>query len=221
MKAFSGDEPQNPYDTRYAGADYYWGLEPSGLCRHIVDMAPPSGSVRLLDIGCGEGRDSVTFARGGYVVSAFDRSSQGIEKAASLAHEAGVDLDLFTADLLSWRPTTEYDVIFSCGVLQYLPLELREEVLSSYRKATVPGGLNAHTVLLEKPFIAPAPDAEKSAHLWTSGELLHYYRDWHIDFFEEVVIDCNSSGVPHQHALDRMVARKPSSEQESRPGSPR
>lgn len=84
-------------------------------------------------------------------------------------------------------------------------------MLARYREAATPGGLNAHTVLVMNPFVAPAPDAEPSAYLWTSGELLTQYRDWHIDFFEEAVIDCDSSGVPHQHAVDRMVARRPSS----------
>ena len=210
MTASAGDEMQNPYDTRYARAGHYWGLEPSGLCRRILDMPPPAGPVRLLDIGCGEGRDPLAFAHRGYAVSAFDLSAQGIEKASARAREEGVDLDLFVADLLTWRPKSEYGVIFSSGVLHYLPPGLREEALSSYRDATAPGGLNAHTVLVEKPFVAPAPDAEDPAHLWTTGELLGYYRDWHIDFFEEAVVDCDSSGVPHRHALNRMVARKPS-----------
>jgi tellurite methyltransferase len=199
----------NPYDTRYARADFYWGLEPSSLCRRLVDLAPATGSARLLDVGCGEGRDAVAFARVGYVVSAFDSSPAGVEKAGRLAREAGVVLDLFTADLLTWRPEARYDVVFSCGVLHYLPPNLRNEVLANYREATAPGGLNAHTVLVAKPFIAPAPDAEPTAHLWTSGELLMQYRDWHIDFFEEAVFDCDSSGVPHRHAVNRMVARRP------------
>jgi tellurite methyltransferase len=201
----------NPYDTRYAGADYYWGLEPSSLCRRLLDSAPPAGSARLLDVGCGEGRDAVAFARAGYAVSAFDPSPQGVEKAHRLARESGVDLDLFIADLLTWRPEAHYDVIFSSGVLHYVPPDLRDEVLAAYREATAPGGLNAHTVLVAKPFIAPAPDAQPSAHLWRSGELLAQYGDWHVDFFEEAVIDCQSSGVPHQHAVNRIVARRPSS----------
>jgi tellurite methyltransferase len=201
----------NPYDTRYAGVDYYWGLEPSSLCRRLLDQGPPVGRPRLLEVGCGEGRDAVAFARAGYAVSAFDRSPVGVEKAALLASEADVELELFTADLLTWRPETPYDVVFSTGVLHYLPSESRDEVLAAYREATQPGGLNAHTVLVAKPFIAPAPDAEPTAHLWRSGELLAQYGDWHIDFFEEAVFDCDSSGVPHRHAVNRMVARRPSS----------
>jgi tellurite methyltransferase len=201
----------NPYDTRYAGADYYWGLEPSSLCRRLLGLGPAADGARLLEIGCGEGRDAVAFARAGYAVSAFDRSAQGVAKAQRRAREADVAAELFTADLLVWRPEVSYDVVFSSGVLHYLPPDVREEALAAYQAATVPGGLNAHTVLVAKRFIAPAPDAEPTAHLWLSGEILDHYGDWHVDFFEEAVLDCDSSGVPHQHAVNRLVARKPSS----------
>ena len=73
------------------------------------------------------------------------------------------------------------------------------------------GGVNAFSVFVAKPFVAQAPDAEPTAHPWISGELLTHYRDWHIDYFLEEVVDCTSSGVPHQHAVNRMVARRPSS----------
>ena len=201
----------NPYDIRYAGPDYYWGMRPSALCPRVLELAPTEGSPRLLDIGCGEGRDAVFFARSGYAVSAFDSSPQGVEKAARLAHEAGVDLDVFTADVLTFRPDPGFAVLFSTGVLHYLPPELRGELLAACREATVPGGVNAFSVFVAKPFVAQAPDAEPTAHPWISGELLTHYRDWHIDYFLEEVVDCTSSGVPHQHAVNRMVARRPSS----------
>jgi tellurite methyltransferase len=200
----------NPYDIRYAGADYYWGTQPSALCPRVLELAPPERSPRLLDIGCGEGPDAVFFARSGYSVSAFDSSPQGVEKAARRAREAGVQLDVFTADLLTYRPDPGFDVLFSTGVLHYVPPEMRGELFAAYREGTVPGGVNAFSVFVEKPFVAAAPDAEPTAHPWVSGELLTHYRDWHIDYFFEEVVDCTSSGVPHQHAVNRMVARRPS-----------
>ncbi len=56
--------------------------------------------------------------------------------------------------------------------------------------------------------IGKAPDAEKTVHSWISGELLTYLHDWKIEFCTEDIIDCMSSGVPHQHAVNRIVARK-------------
>lgn len=41
-----------------------------------------------------------------------------------------------------------------------------------------------------------------------SGELFALYGDWRFEHMEEKIFDCNSSGVPHQHCMDVMVARK-------------
>ena len=41
-------------------------------------MKPPEQPLKLLDIGCGEGRNAVFFARNGYNVTAFDISEKGI-----------------------------------------------------------------------------------------------------------------------------------------------
>ena len=55
---------------------------------------------------------------------------------------------------------------------------------------------------------SPAPDSEPTAHSYRSGELLTYYWDWEILYFLEEIFDCTSSGVPHRHAVNRIVARQ-------------
>jgi len=169
---------------------------------------PPDDQVTLLDVGCGEGRDAVFFAGKGYAVTAFDMSPVGVEKAKRLADKAKVSLNVFVADINEFRLTASYDIIFSTGVLQYIPEHLRPEVLGNYRQFTSPEGLNALSVFVKKPFIAPAPDAEITSHKWISGELLTYYHDWKIEFTTEEVFDCTSGGKPHRHAISRVIARK-------------
>ena len=198
----------NPYDERYQRPGYYWGQNPSPMCYRILQMLPPDRPLKLLDIGCGEGRNAVFFARNGYHVTAFDTSPQGVEKTRQLADAAGVSVETFVADLNDFRLTVPFDVLFSTGVLQYIPPERRFDLLANYRQWTNPGGLNAFSVFVRKPFIGHAPDAEKTAYSWISGELLTYYHDWRIEFCTEEIFDCLSSGVPHQHAVNRIIARK-------------
>lgn len=198
----------NPYDERYSAPGCCWGTKPSAVCLRVLELLPPDRPLRLLDVGCGEGRNAVFFARNGYRVTAFDSSPVGVEKTQRMVGEAGVPIEVFVADVNAFRPTGSFDVIFSTGVLHYVPPELRAEVLAGYREATSPGGLDALSVFVAKPFIAPAPDAEPTAHLWRSGELLGHYADWLIEYSVEEVFDCDSSGVPHQHCVDRVIARR-------------
>jgi len=198
----------NPYDERYARPGYYWGKLPSQACYRVLQLLPPARPLRLLDIGCGEGRNAVFFARNGYHVTAFDTSGKGVDKVKQLAAGAGVSVEAFVANVNEFRLTESFDVLFSTGVLQYVPPERRQELFANYREHTCPGGLNAFSVFVKKPFIARAPDGEKTAHRWISGELLTYYHGWRIEHCTEEVFDCMSSGVPHQHAVNRVIARK-------------
>jgi tellurite methyltransferase len=199
------------YEKRYDQEEYYWGTKPSSICSRVSEMLA-NKPLKVLDIGCGEGRDVVSLARKGHRVAAFDTSPKGIEKALRLAERAGVTIRAFTADINTFRLTEEFDVILSTGVFQYIPQDLRMEIIGNYRKFTTPGGLNAFAVFVDKPFIPRAPDAETTAHRWISGELLNYYWDWRIEYCGEDIFDCMSSGVPHQHAVSRIIARKHASE---------
>lgn len=198
----------NFYNKRYDQEDYYWGVTPSDTCFRILDLVPPDHAMTLLDIGCGEGRNAVFFASRGFAVTAFDTSSVGVEKAKRLADKAEVHLEVFVADINDFRLSETFDVIFSTGVLQYIPMEMRPEILGNYRQFTSLNGINALSVFVKKPFIASAPDAESVSYSWISGELLNHYQDWRIEFTTEDIFDCMSSGVPHQHAISRVIARK-------------
>lgn len=195
------------YQERYQGDAYYWGLEPSPMCYEVMRLRPPIRPLRLLDVGCGEGKDAVFFARNGYRVTAFDVAQAGVDKARRLADSLGVPLHAFQANLLDFRLESEFDVIFSSGVLHYLPPEQRGEILGSYQAHTALGGLHALNCFVAKPFL-PAPPDERPCHPWRSGELFGLYGDWRFHRAEEVIFDCNSNTVPHRHCMDILIAEK-------------
>ena len=199
---------ENPYDYRYDQEEYYWGLRPSSMCLRLLQLVPTEKPLRLLDIGCGEGRNAVFFARNGYEVTAFDLSPKGVEKTKALAAKVGVTVTVFEADLLKYRLREPFDILFSTGVFHYIPESLRTEMMKNYMEYTAPSGINVFSVFVDKPFIPKAPDAESKANHWKSGELFTYYHEWQIEYCTEEIFDCNSSGVPHKHAVNRIIAKK-------------
>ncbi len=205
----SGRTAVSIYEDAYRiTKDYYWGTVPNAICYRVLETMPPDRRLRLLDIGCGEGRDSVFFARNGYDVTAFDISEAGVEKTRKLAVAAGVPLRVFRADIRDFRLEEPFDILFSSGVFNYIPPDLRQEILGNYREHTRPGGLHVFNAFVEKPFIGPPPEKEDNAHPWYSGELIRHYRDWQIHESNEIIFDCNSMGIPHQHAMVQMIAEK-------------
>lgn len=205
---------ENPYDQKYAGEGFYWGKKPSSMCDRVIEMIKPSADShprmlfirRLLDLGCGEGRDIVYFAQHGFEVVGLDLSLPGLEKARRYAEEVGARVETIHADVVDYKVEGTYDVIFSTGTLQYLPPEVRQQRFENYKACTSPEGINVLSVFVKKPFISPAPDGEATAHSYKSGELMSYYWDWEILYCAEDIFDCMSSGVPHKHAISRIVA---------------
>jgi len=204
----SHDKPITIYDDEYKREDYYWGLEPSKTCYRVLEWMPPVKKLKLLDIGCGEGKDAVFFARNGYEVTAFDVTDGGIEKTKRLADRIGVPIHVFKADILDFRLDSEFDILYSSGVLHYMKPELRDEIFANYKRFTNPNGMHVFNAFVNKPFIAPPPEKEPYAYRWHSGELLSHYDDWLIRDSSEIVFDCNSSGIPHQHAMSVVAAQK-------------
>ncbi|NOR45653.1 MAG: methyltransferase domain-containing protein [Candidatus Delongbacteria bacterium] len=202
----------NQYDKKYATKKFYWGKEPTSLCYKTLEMFPPVKPIKLLDVGCGEGRNAVFFARNGYDVTAFDLASAGVEKTKQLAEEAGVSVNAFVADMNEYRLTENFDIIFSTGTLHYIPEEIRKELFQNYKEHTNENGLHVFSVFVKKPFIEPAPDSESTAKKWISGELMNYYHDWKIEHSIEEIFDCMSGGIPHKHVSNRIIARKFSGE---------
>lgn len=196
------------YEDAYSNTDeYYWGIAPSQMCLKVISLMPPDKHLKLLDIGCGEGKDAVFFARCGYEVSAFDVSAAGIEKVKRLAAKANVSVNAYTADILSYRLDNNYDILYSSGALHYIKPELCDEIIDNYQIHTNMKGLHAFNVFVEKPFIALPPEHEEHSCFWRSGQLLTYYADWFIEYFTESVFDCDSSGIPHRHAMNTLHAR--------------
>ncbi|MDD2621431.1 MAG: methyltransferase domain-containing protein, partial [Syntrophomonadaceae bacterium] len=203
-------EKASPYDDEYEKTQYYWGLKHSLLAEQVVKIMPVriDEGKRLLDIGSGEGRDSIYFAKCGFKVDSLELSVHGIEKIKQYCQSAECTVNTLNANMIGYEFTDLYDVIYSMGSLQFLPLEQRQKHFEKYKRQTCHGGLNAHLVFVEKPFIKIAPDWDRNEFYYLSGDLARYYYDWDIIQCEERIIDCNSADIPHQHAVNYIIARK-------------
>ena len=74
----------------------------------------------VLDLGCGQGRDALPFARAGHRVVAVDMAASGL---AQLAEDAGTeDLPIVCqqADLAGYRPDGWFDLILADRVLHMM-----------------------------------------------------------------------------------------------------
>ena len=96
----------------------------------------------VLDVGCGEGRNSVFMAKLGSRVDAFDISAAGIEKARQIAEMERVSIRFFVCDLADFVFEKPYDIILSHGVLHLPHKETRDSFIRRMQENTTPGGIH-------------------------------------------------------------------------------
>jgi SAM-dependent methyltransferase len=109
-----------------------------------VDMSPIRerfaallvAGARVLDAGCGSGRDAKAFAQDGFRVSAFDASPELASRAST---HCG-----FAVEVRSFRDVDEvnaYDGIWCCASLLHVAPEEMPGVVSRLWRALAPGGV--------------------------------------------------------------------------------
>lgn len=199
------------YDDLYRGDALYWGEEPNDLVRRAcAALTSETGRpARAIDLGCGEGRDLIYLARSGFDATGVDRSAPGLARAERWAEREGLAVRTVAADINSYVLDGLYDLVYASGTLTFLARALRAEFIQHCKDHTRPGGVHAFNAFVEKPYLAVPPDWGEDEEFFRSGEVLSLYWDWEIVEAGEVEFDCASGGVPHRHAMDTVIARRP------------
>jgi SAM-dependent methyltransferase len=129
------------WDSRYAGADLVWSVEPNVWVRELCSPLTPG---RALDVAAGEGRNALWLAEQGWTVTATDFSPVAVSRMGELADRrlATAGRDRFVAvvaDATALAPGTAYDLVLFSYL--HLPRVEWERALAAGVAATAPGGL--------------------------------------------------------------------------------
>lgn len=104
--------------------------------QHFLAALAP-GSQRILDLGCGPGRDLLYFKSRGHQPMGLDGCRQFVEMARSYAGCPVLHQDFRALDLSAHT----FDGIFANAALFHVPRQDLAEVLTTLQKALVPGGI--------------------------------------------------------------------------------
>ncbi|MCK8484971.1 class I SAM-dependent methyltransferase [Aliiroseovarius sp. S2029] len=87
-------------------------------------------TMRVLDVGCGQGRDALFIARQGHSVVGVDRSPHGIRDLEATAKREKLAITGVIADLATYDPDGAFDVVLIDRTLHMLARPVRRDVLS-------------------------------------------------------------------------------------------
>lgn len=170
-------QPQDYFNKKYQ-------LSPTHS--EILAAAPYLQGGRALDVGCGQGRNSLYLNQQGYQVDAWDVNPRGLQKLQEIITAEGIEhIDVQQRDLNADQSITgTYDFICCTVVMMFLEAKTVKPLIQQMQKATNINGYNLIVCAMNTDDIPAQPDFPFS---FKAGELSALYEGWNIVKYNENV----------------------------------
>lgn len=167
---------ENYYSEKY-------GLTPTHSdVVNAATLVPPG---KALDLGCGNGRNSLYLNQKGFDVTAWDKNPMSISNLNQIIAAEG--LKNITTDIVNLNALKfdgEYDFILSTVVMMFLERDTIPGLIENMQRCTKPRGYNLIVAAMDTedfPCNVGFPFA------FRAGELSNYYRGWELIKYNEDV----------------------------------
>lgn len=145
------DAQQKHWEQTFIEKPEMFGVEPSDSARKAAEIFKKEGKKEILELGCGQGRDTILFLQNGFQVYALDYSEKGLEAITGKAKELGLSQFITTKVHDARNPLpfddASFDACYShmlfCMALTTAELRFLSDEI---RRVLRPGGLNIYTV---------------------------------------------------------------------------
>jgi 2-polyprenyl-3-methyl-5-hydroxy-6-metoxy-1,4-benzoquinol methylase len=201
------DDAREFWDQRYRAPEYIFGTAPNRFLASQQSLFRPGQEV--LDVACGEGRNSVWLASLGCHVLGVDVSPLALEKAARLALERKVAVTWSEADIRNWQwEPARFDAIV-CIFIQFAEPGQRARVFDGLKATLKPGGMVVLQGYTPKQVEYKTGGPPQASHMYTATMLREAFAGFellHLREHEDVL----SEGTKHvgRSALIDLVARQ-------------
>lgn len=173
---------------------------------HAMQFVKPG---KTLDLGCGNGRNSLYLAANGFDVTAWDKNASGINNIETICQAEGLtNLQTAVVDLNALSFEGEYDFILSTVVLMFLEPQTIPGLIANMQRCTKSGGYNLIVAAMDT---ADFPCTVGFPFAFKENELRNYYAGWALEKYNEDVgelhrTDANGNRIKLRFAT--LLARK-------------
>jgi len=196
------------YDEGYKACPCFWGREPGSLVRSLIRRVGSIAGWRVLDVGCGEGKNADYLWRLGAEVVAVEGSALALENARIAFPKSGVQWRQADARTEKYSHC-EYDLVLAYGLLHCLADESEiKQVVSALRLATKPGGRHIVCAFNDRcQDLSAHPDFRPCLLPHTTYTSL--YSDWELEEISDTDLreQHPHNRIEHVHSMTRLIAR--------------
>lgn len=164
---------------------------------------------KTLDLGCGQGRNSLFLSGLGFALTSVDVNSNSIHFLQEVIREENItNIVASTYDINSADIKDNYDFIYSTVVFMFLNADRVPHIIQNMQEQTNVGGYN---LIVSAMDTEQYPCDQGFSFTFKEHELQNYYKDWEIITYNEEVgelhrLDANGNRVKLQFAT--MLAKK-------------
>ena len=199
------------YNKIYKKTKDVWGRNLNKLLQ-IVWKKVESGCV-FLDLGCGQGRDSLFMARKGFNVVAVDASTEGIDSLNLAAKKYNLDIRIACQDIKNFKIEKDnYTIINIFNTLHFLEKKDALKIIEKVKKNLKQGGFVAiNDFTTQDPLFEK--ERNKTKGFFQPQELSKLFSNFSIVLYRESsVADPGHSGFEqsHCHQIVELIAQKAS-----------
>jgi SAM-dependent methyltransferase len=165
------------WDARYAQGLVY-GTEPTSVARQLVPVLRAHKVRRLLEAGCGSGRDAVFYAREGFEVTGSDISAQALHRARQRAATEGLQASFLVDDLVETQfPAGTFDAAIAIHLVHLQPEDGRRAMVNQLWRLTRDAGLivMANYSTREAGFDTWQRHIEPNSRIDPKGKVIHFF----------------------------------------------
>ena len=203
------------FDDFYSRPNFYFSQGHSGgmeKCLQKYSILP----CLAVDIGAGEGRNTLYLASLGFNVTAIEPSTVGAEKIRQRAEEYNLPVNIVASDFLTASHDL-FDVGFVVALtsLEHMETDYLSKTIDEIKRVMKPGGYIYIIVFTEEDpgFKKDTSNASECAlfvkHYFRKNELRNYFSDFEILEYSEYVKEDTTHGPIHYHGKAKLFARKP------------
>jgi tellurite methyltransferase len=183
----------------YELEDHPWGTKPTHLIRQTKDILKPG---TVLDLGGGDGKNSLYLAREGFTVTNVDSHPKALRTFKKFARQEKLNVNTVESDLEKFHIDQNYDNIISTFLLHHLSRKNGARMINEMMRFTSDEGLNVIIAFTEN---GAYPRRFPENFYVQEKELLRIYNDWEILRYFKMM-----GGTIDREAQERVgiVARK-------------
>jgi len=168
---------KNRFNQKYKETPNVFGTQPMPVLKKALNYI---SNGTALDLGVGNGRNTLYLLSKNFVVTGVDMSKEGIELIKNRI-PAGSNIKLTVGNVLDFKSDEKFDLVCAIGLLHFLDIEDINTLIIKMKKLTKVGGINVIAARMAQNLRQDLP------HIFSPNELKDFYKEegWEIKEYSE------------------------------------